>query len=116
MQRELARGLEADCHIGKTEGDGLVLEDPLAEGRALMGIAHRNLERRARHAYALGGDANTTAFQVGERNAIAASLLTQQAIGGNSAILEPDLTCVGRILAHLLLDTRNDVARRLRID
>src|SRR5215467_5166890 len=87
MQRELARGLEADRHIGKAEGDCLVLEDRLAEGFALMGIAHRNLERRPRHAYALGGDANATAFQVGKRNAVAPPLLTQQAVGGNGAIL-----------------------------
>src|SRR5262249_37062548 len=37
-------------------------------------------------------------------------------IGANAAILQPDLTGVGRILTHLLLDSRHDIARRLGVD
>src|SRR5262249_52567082 len=74
VQRELARGFEARCHVGETERDGLVLEDWLAEGLTLMGVAHGNLERRPRHAHALGGDADAPAFQVGERDAVTATL------------------------------------------
>ena len=98
MQRELPRRLQAGRHVGQPEGHGLVLEDRLAERLSLVRIAHGNLEGGLREPHALGADADASAFQVGERDAIALAFLAQPVLGGNDHVLQLDLAGVGRVL------------------
>ncbi len=79
MQNELPRRLDLRRHVGKAEGDGLMLDDRLAEGDALAGIVACRLEGRPRHADRLRGDADPAAFEIGKRDPVAFALLAEPA-------------------------------------
>ena len=113
MPDQLPRRLDLRRHVGEAEVHRLVLDDGLAEGLALLRIAHRRLERRARHADRLRGDADAPGFEIGERDAVAVAFVAEQAVGRDAAVLEQDLRGVGSMLAQLFLDAGDDVARRV---
>ena len=50
--------------------------------------------------------------EVGQRHAVALALLAQQGVGADRAVLEGDLTRVGRFLAQFLLDRCDAIAGR----
>ena len=82
----------------------------------LARVRERRLERRARHADRLRGDADAAGFEVRERDPVAVAFAAEQVRGRHRAVLEHDLRGVGRALAELVLDARDDVARRRRVD
>ncbi|MCY1293626.1 hypothetical protein D9M70_428910 [compost metagenome] len=90
-------------HVGQAEGHGLVLDDRLAEGLALVGVVARRLEGRTRHADGLRGDADAPAFQVGQGDAVALPLLAQAQGRRDAHVVELDLAGIGRMLAELFL-------------
>ena len=110
VQVELARGLDLRRHVGEAEVHRLVLDQVLAHALALARVGDRGLERRARHAGGLRRDVDASRLQVGERDAVAHAFPAEQMLG--LAILEHDLRGVGGALAGLVLDARDDVARR----
>ena len=65
---------------------------------------------------ACAGDADPARLEVRERDPVALAFATEQARRGDTAVLEQDLCGVGGALAELVLDARDDVARRLRVD
>ena len=75
-------------HVGEAERNGLMLEDGLAEGVTLVRVPHGDLEGRAGHADALGGDADASSFKVGEGDAIALAFLAQSVRRRHDHILE----------------------------
>jgi len=63
---------------------------------------------------ALGGDADASAFQVGERDLVALAFIANEKIRREFHVLEDDLRRVGTALAHLLLDRGDPVALPVR--
>jgi hypothetical protein len=111
---ELARRLDPGRHLGEAELHRLVLEDGLAERDAFLGVRERGVERGARHADRLRADADAPAFEAGERDLQALPFFAEQVLGRDAAALEDDLRGVARVLAGLLLEPRDRVARRRR--
>src|SRR5215475_4785055 len=99
VQSELTRRLEARRHIGQPERYGLVLEDRLAEGTALVRVPDGDIEGCPGHADALRGNADASALQVGQGDAIALPLLAQAVRGRHEHVVEADLAGIGGILA-----------------
>jgi len=58
VQHQLPRRLDLDRHVGQLEVDRLVVHERLAEARPLLRVGQRGLERGARHADGLRGDAD----------------------------------------------------------
>ena len=114
MQHHLPRDRHLRRHVGQPELHRLVIDDLGAERLALAGIGAGRFERGARHADRLRGDADAAGLEIGQRDAIALALLAQQRVGADLAVLEGDLAGVGRLLAELLLDRGDAIARRLR--
>ena len=63
MPDQLACSLDLCGALGQAEPYSLVVEDGRAKALAVLGISHGHIQRAARHAYALGGDADATALQ-----------------------------------------------------
>mmetsp|Transcript_5031 Transcript_5031/g.18550 ORF Transcript_5031/g.18550 Transcript_5031/m.18550 type:complete len:563 (+) Transcript_5031:3103-4791(+) len=114
MPDQLARGLDLHRHLGQHELHGLVFEDGLAEGDAVLAVAQRGLERGTRHAHGLRGDADAPALQARQRDLQALALVAQPVGGRHPAVLEQDLGGVAAVLAQLLFDPGDRVARRGR--
>ena len=110
---ELARGFDLGRALGQAKTDGLVLEDRLAEALALLGVLNRHLQRAARHADALRGDADAPALQAAERDLVALALVADQVLGRDAAVLEVDLRRVAAVLAQLVFQPRHHVAGRV---
>ena len=91
-----------------------MLDERLAEARPLARIGERRVERRARHADRLRRDADAPGLEIRERDPVALALAPQQVRRRHPAVLEDDLRGVGRALAELLLDARDDVTRGRR--
>ena len=113
---ELARGFDLRRHVGELEIDRLMLDERLAEARPLARVGERRVERRARHADRLRRDADAPRLEIRERDPVALAFAPEQIRGGHPAVLEDDLRGVGGALAELLLDARDDVARRRGLD
>ena len=77
MQYELSRRLQLCGEVGEAETDRLMLDDRLAEAATVPRISDRDVERGLRHADRLGGDADASRLQIGERYGIAAALFAQ---------------------------------------
>ena len=76
LEHHRRRGVELGRHVGETKRDRLMIRDRLAERGSLFGIADRMVEGgRASHAHALGGDADASGFQVGQRDSIPVSFV-----------------------------------------
>jgi hypothetical protein len=84
-----------------------------AEALALLRIGQRRLERGARHADRLRGDADAAALQAGQGDLVAHAFFADQVLGRDAAVLEHDLRRVRRMLAHLVFDAGDDVAGRI---
>ena len=91
-----------------------MLDQRLAEARALPGVGERRLVRRPHGAGGLGGHADAAAFQVAERDGVALAGLAQHEIGREAHVLEDDLAGVVGALAHLGLEARDRVALGFR--
>ena len=78
-----------------------------------MGVVARRLERRARHADRLGGDADAAAFEVGQGDAVTLALLAQAQRGRDTQVVEGQLAGVRGVLAELVLDPHHLVAGRV---
>jgi len=76
----------------------------------------RRVERGARHADRLRGNADAPAFEVRQRDPVAFALGAEEIRRRDLAVLERDLRGVGRALPKLLLDARDDESGRLRVD
>ncbi|MNC14665.1 hypothetical protein D3C75_624520 [compost metagenome] len=100
-------------HVRQAEGHGLVLDDRLAEALALTGVIARRFERGTGHAHRLRSDADAAAFKVGQGNPVAFALLAQTIGQRHLHVFEEDLAGVGRMLAELVFDPRDFVARRI---
>ena len=110
VENEAARGGELRRHVGEAKGDRLMRDDLLPEGFAFLGVGERRLVSRARHAERLRGDADTSAFEVRERDAIALALLAEHQIGGQLHVLEDDLRGVRGALPQFVLEPGDAVA------
>src|SRR5580704_15455581 len=75
VEDEAARGGKLRRHVGETKRDRLVRDDLLSEGLALLRVAKRRLVRGPRHAKRLRGDADASALQIAERDAIPLAFL-----------------------------------------
>ena len=104
MVHHLPRHGDLRGHVGQAKRHRLVFDDRLTEGHPLVGVITRRLERGAGHAHRLRGDADASAFQVGQGNAIAFALLTQAQVGRNAHVVELELAGVGGVLTELVLD------------
>ena len=63
---EKTRGLEVGRGIDQLPAHALMVEHRLAEGLALLGVAHRGFERGLQHAAAHGGDIGARAVDAGK--------------------------------------------------
>src|SRR5690606_24262209 len=103
VQHHLPAGLDAGSHVSQPEGDGLMVDDGRAEGLPLAGIGQRRLKGRPGHADRLGADADAAGFEIGQRDAVTLSLLTQQDVVADHQIVEDDLAGIRTMLAQLAL-------------
>ena len=99
---ELTRSFEVRCHFGQAKGDGLVFDDCLAEGSALLRIEECNLMRSAGHAHGLRSDTDTTTLEVSKGNAVALTFGAEPAFFRHAKTIEVDFACVRRVLPILL--------------
>ncbi|MNH28241.1 hypothetical protein D3C79_883960 [compost metagenome] len=79
-----------------------MFDNRLAELDAFAGIRQRGLEGGTGDAQGLGGDADATAFQVGQGNGQAFAALTQQMILGYRAVVQGHRAGIGCLDAHLV--------------
>src|SRR5438067_4726 len=86
-----------------------MLCQPLAERLALPRVGERCVERGARDADRLRGDADPPAVEAGKRDLQSAPRLAQQVLGRNLEILELDLASVVAAMAELVLDAQHIV-------
>nr|GFA09643.1 hypothetical protein [Tanacetum cinerariifolium] len=92
-------------------GDALVFDDRLVELHALAGVTQCGFECRTRNAQRLSGNADATAFQVGEGDRQAFAALTQQVVGGDAAVAERHRASVGGADAHLVFQAVDPIPR-----
>src|SRR5450631_4516613 len=104
MQDEKPRGVDARVHVGEVVADARVLDQLLAELGAFLRIGERGLERGARDAPRLRGDADPAALEVGERDGEALAARAEQVLFGNGAVPEHDGARVGGADAELVLE------------
>src|SRR5579863_9679575 len=116
MQHELTRRLDLGRHLRQSKCYRLVPYDWLTEGLALLGIGQRKFVGRTCHPHRLCRDADTTAFQIGERNAISLTLRTEPVPDRDLEILETNLASVRGVLPHFALNPADPVARPGRLD
>src|SRR3954470_4540245 len=116
---EQPRGIDLHLHVGEREGDGLVLDDRLAELHALLRILERVLVGRAGDADRLRADGRPAGLEglhrrlalgpralAGARQALVELLLAaQQTAARDAALVEEDVGGVRRAQA-VLLDLR----------
>ena len=115
-QREQARGVELGRHVGEHELDGLVLRDGDAEALALLRVGDRLLERGARDAERLRGDADAPAVERGHRDLEAlADVADDRARRGDLAVLEEDRARVRGVDAELVVVRRSACSRACRV-
>src|SRR5215210_5598719 len=112
LEREQARRLDLGGHVGELELDGLVLGDRLAERRALLRVAQRQLERPLRDADAAGGDVHAADLErvhhLREALVEAGVLAAEDHVGRAAVAVEHQLRRLDALVAHLL-DLRWDV-------
>ena len=90
MQDQQARRIDAGVHVGQHVGDRLMFADFFAELNPLIGIGEGGFECGAGNTQRLGGDADASALQVGQRNGEPLAARTQQVIFGNGAVFKQD--------------------------
>ena len=112
MPDQLAGGFNLGCALSQPKAHRLVIEDRLPEAHSVFGIRQRHLERAARHAQALRGNANASAFQTTERDFVAFTLLADQVLNRDAAVVKVDLCCIAAVLTQLVFQPRDVVARR----
>ena len=113
MQRKRARGLDLRGHVGQAKLHCLVVEQGCIECGAFVRVFERSLERRARHADCLAGDADAPAFERGQGDPVAFARLTDHVFRRDAAVFEQQRRCVGGVLAEFFLEARYAVARRV---
>src|ERR1035438_4707639 len=91
-------------------------DDRLAEGLPVLRIDQGELVCGARHADRLRRDADTPAFQIGERDAISLAFRAEPVLDRNLQVLEMNLAGVRGVLPHLALDPADPVARPRGLD
>ena len=113
---EQAGGVDAGLHVGELEGDGLVFDDRLAEGLALLGVVERVLVGGPGDAERLGADRRTRGLEglhgrlagrplplAGPSQALVELVLAaEQAVTGNPHVVEDHLGGVRGADPHLL--------------
>ena len=109
MPDQLACRLDLCCALGQAETHRLVVEDRCAKALALLGVADGAVQRAARHAHALRGDADAPAFESTKRDAVSRTLGANQVFLRNAAVVEVDLCRVGGMLAELVFDARHHI-------
>src|SRR5512136_1738730 len=109
MEYELVCGLELGRHVGQAESDGLMFDNRLAKGLALLRVTERYLISCTGHSYGLRSDANTPAFQIGKCNMITLALSAEPVLLSHAEILETHFTRVGRMLPHLALNENDTI-------
>src|SRR5215813_7771104 len=110
MEHHLARDLDLRRHVREPEAHGQVLDDRLAEGFALSRVDERRFIRGASEPHRLRADADPSALEVRERDAVPLALGPEQVLPRDPARLERDLRGVGGALAELVLDPVDHVA------
>ena len=100
---EQPRGLGTGHHVGELDLDRLVLADRLAEGLALLGVAHGLVEAGLGHADAAGGDVDAAEFQPAQRVLQALALhAADELVGVHAVVLEGKLGGVDPAVAEFL--------------
>ncbi len=112
MPHQLPRRFQLGGQVGQAKAHRLVLDNRLAKAFPLAGVAQRAIQRRARHAQRLGGNADAPGFQIGQGNAVAIALRAQPLAGGNAALVKHNLAGVTGRLTQLVLHPRHLITRR----
>src|SRR6266571_4070600 len=87
VEDESARGGKLRRHVGEAERDRLMRDKLLPERLPFLGIGERRLIGGAGHAERLRGDADPSAFEVGEGDLVALALAAEHQIGGQLHLL-----------------------------
>src|ERR1019366_2183403 len=91
-------------------------DDRLAESLPFFRVDQGEFIRGARHADRLRRDADTAAFQIGERDTVSFALRAKPVLDWNRKVLEMNLASVRGILPHLLLDSADPITRPCSFD
>jgi len=110
---ELASGFELGLGLDQAEGDRLVVDDRAAESDPFPSIGDRVLEGGARDANGLRADADTSRLQGRERDPVPFALAADEVLRRHAHALENQRAGVRGVLAELVLNARNPVARRV---
>ena len=110
---EQTRRVDAGMHIGEHVGDRLVLGERNAELLTFLGVGEGRVKGCAGDPQRLGGDADSPAFEVGERDRESLAALSQQVIFRDRTILQRDGASVRGADAELVLRAIDDEAWRV---
>ena len=90
--RQRAGGFDFGLHVGEHPLDGLIVGDGLAEGAALLGVAHGRFQRSLREADRLRGDADAAAIERFERDLQALAFFAEAIFRRDAAILRETIS------------------------
>ena len=113
---EKTRGLEIGRGIHQLPAHALMLDHRLAEGLALLRVAHRRLERGLQHAAAHGRDVGAGAVDAGQRRLEGLARRMQHRLVGREIVDQPEAADTDRVAAMQLERLLAMEARPLRFD
>ena len=99
---EQPRRLEIGRGIDQLPAHALVIEHRLAEGLALLRVAHRGLQRGLQHAAAHGGDVGARAVDAGQRRLEGLARRMQHRLVGREIVDQPEAADADRVAAMQL--------------
>ena len=108
---QLARCFQLRGTFGQPKTHRLVVEDGLPKTLALFGIVQRHLKGAARHANALRRNADAPAFQRAQGDLVTLTLLTNQILRRDTAVVKVDLRRVAGVLTQLVFQARHHIPR-----
>src|SRR6476469_5160000 len=103
LDHHLVRGLDLDGHVGEAEEHGLVVDDLLAEGLALLGVGDAELESPSRDTTSAGSDVDTADLDAVHHLVEALARLASEDLRvGRAVPVEDELGRVDALVAHLV--------------
>ena len=107
LEREQARRVDLDRHVGELPLNRLIARDRRSERFAIGGVLERSLERGASDPDRLRGDSDPAAVQRFHRDLEALALGADQILARHAQIIEADLRAVRGVDSHLVFDPRH---------
>ena len=111
MEDQQPRGVDLHVHVSQQIGDALVLDDRLVELHPVFRVGQRRFKCCPGDTQCLRGDADASAFKVGQGNRQALAALAEQIGLGDAAVVQRHRAGVGGADAHFVFGAIDDETR-----